>query len=588
MQGPDGQLLEFPDGTPPETMKAAMKKRYGGPSASASPKAEKDERAAFYNKGFSPVAQFMGGALDGLQHHVVNIPVAIAQAGANTGDWLGNKLLGPRTPSMSELVTGKRESFADRMNAGVRSREADYQQRTDGNAGSYVGAVAGEILPWMTGLGELRAAGMLPKITGGGGKALVQKGGLLAAEGAAMGAGQPVLGEGGYGEQKIQQVAIGAAAAPLTAGTVSAVGKGARYLTPSGRDAIAAERLAREYGATPEVLAALRRESGVPGFNLTADQALKTPEAVQAGRAFRNGVGGVEFARRESQNNKALRDAAQKLAGSDDDMSAALLVRREQAGNFWKENLPLGAENGRFGKASNFLRDHLQGGRRSAADHEALDTARRILARVQNGKLDQAEASAMLSEIQPQSRTAQKAWDQMQGILNNGMVNPNRLVKQLETLSKSGNSVISGAADDAMRTLQKNMDGEGFVHARALDDIRQNIGSMLAKNAPNGAVGSQEAAAYGPLKAKIANQIDRAIPGYRNSLASYARLSQPINDMEAGRALLNAIDSGGRDAGGNQAVSLNAIKQMLARDNKARYPMSQEARKQAEAMLEAV
>lgn len=557
-------------------------------SASASPKAEKDERAAFYNKGFSPVAKFMGGALDGLQHHVGNIPVAIAQAGANTGDWIGNKLLGPRAPSMSELVTGKRESFADRVNAVVRSREADYQQRTDGNAGSYVGAVAGEILPWMTGLGELRAAGLLPKIAGGGGKALAQKGGLLAAEGAAMGAAQPVLGEGGYGEQKAKQIGVGAAAAPLLAGGTSLVGKGARYLTPSGRDAIAAQRLASEYGTDPATLAALRQETNIPGFNLTADQALKTPEAVVAGRSYRNGPAGVEFARRESQNNAALREASQKLAGSEDDMANAIAARREQAGSFWKENLALGAENGRFGRASNFLRDHLANGRRSAADHDALDTARRILARVQNGKLDQAEASAMLSELQPTSRSAQKAFEQMQGILNQGMVNPRRIIRQLETLGKSGNQVISGAAADALKTLQKNMDGEGFVHARALDDIRQNIGSMLAKNAPNGAVGSKEGATYGPLQAKIANQIDRTIPGYRNSLAAYARLSQPINDMEAGRALLNAIDSGGRDAGGNQAVSLNAIKQLLARDNKARYPMSEEARKQAEAMLEAV
>ena len=113
----------------------------------------------------------------------------------------------------------------------------------------------------------------------------------------------------------------------------------------------------------------------------------------------------MEFAKRESDNNRALRGAAQKLAGSDDDMAAAISNRREQAGAFWKENLPLGAENGRFGRASNFLRDHLQGGRRSAADHDALDTARRILARVQNGKLDQAEASAMLDALQPSSRT---------------------------------------------------------------------------------------------------------------------------------------------------------------------------------------
>src|SRR5690606_33021347 len=32
VQGPDGQMLEFPDGTDRETMRSAMAKRYGGPS----------------------------------------------------------------------------------------------------------------------------------------------------------------------------------------------------------------------------------------------------------------------------------------------------------------------------------------------------------------------------------------------------------------------------------------------------------------------------------------------------------------------------------------------------------------------------
>lgn len=54
---------------------------------------------------------------------------------------------------------------------------------------------------------------------------------------------------------------------------------------------------------------------------------------------------------------------------------------------------------------------------------------------------------------------------------------------------------------------------------------------MLSANAPNGAVGSQEAALYGPLTAKIVSTLDRSIPGYRNNLATYAKLSQPINDM---------------------------------------------------------
>ena len=107
VQGPDGQLLEFPDGTPEATMKAAMQKRYGGPASAPKP-SENDKRKAFYH-GFSPVAQFLGGSLDALQHHVGNIPTAIAQAGANTGDWIGEKLGIPKSA----------DNFADRMNAGV-------------------------------------------------------------------------------------------------------------------------------------------------------------------------------------------------------------------------------------------------------------------------------------------------------------------------------------------------------------------------------------------------------------------------------------------------------------------------------------
>ena len=49
--------------------------------------------------------------------------------------------------------------------AAMRQREADYQARTSGNAGSYTGAAAGEVLPWMMGIGALRSAGLLPKAT---------------------------------------------------------------------------------------------------------------------------------------------------------------------------------------------------------------------------------------------------------------------------------------------------------------------------------------------------------------------------------------------------------------------------------------
>lgn len=68
--------------------------------------------------------------------------------------------------------------------------------------GSYTGAAAGEVLPWLAGIGALKTAGKLPQINATGAKGLLQKGGLLAAEGAAYGVSQPVLGEGGYGAEK--------------------------------------------------------------------------------------------------------------------------------------------------------------------------------------------------------------------------------------------------------------------------------------------------------------------------------------------------------------------------------------------------
>jgi hypothetical protein len=523
---------------------------------------------------------------DALQHHLMNAPIGIAQL-ASHGVNAGIQAVAGGTDYAKGV-----QSRLDAQDQSIQQREADYQQRTPDGAASYGGAAVGEVAPWMTGMGEARALGLLPKIEAAGKIALLKKGGLLAAEGGAMGAAQPVTGEGGYAGQKAMQVGTGAVAAPMLAGGVAIGGKVSslgRYLTDSGRDAIANERLAGLFGDSTSTLDRLRNNSGIPGFQHTADQAIGTPEAVAAGRTMRNGAAGAKFAERESANNLALRQNAERLGGSDSDLEAAKLARSDGPGRFWKDNLALGAEDGRYSRAQTPLTDLLNaGGRRSAAEHQSLTDARMILGQVHRGTLDQAEASKQLANIQVTTRAGQKAMDQVHGILNKGMVNPSRIIAELERNAKSGNTVVSGAAEDALKTISKNQDGEGWVHVRALDDIRQNIGSMLAKNAPNGAAGSAEGAVYGPLKAKIANQIDRAVPGYRNSLAAYASHSQPINDMQAFRTLLGAIDSGGRDAGSNQAVTLNHLKNLLSKDNKANFPMSPAASEQANVMLEAI
>ena len=74
------------------------------------------------------------------------------------------------------------------------------------------------------------AAGQVAKGSGVLGKSaeIAKKGDLLALEGAAMGAAQPVTGDGSYGSQKALQVGAGAAAAP-------ALGRLVRALAGRGR-----------------------------------------------------------------------------------------------------------------------------------------------------------------------------------------------------------------------------------------------------------------------------------------------------------------------------------------------------------------
>ena len=548
-------------------------------------------------------------------HNVASQVIGLGQFIHSGVTAAADALLPAPAQNLSGLITGQQpkatglarvrqviDNIDQRAPAVLAKREADYQANVPDNAASYVGAAAGQVLPWMTGIGELRAAGMLPQIAeaspGFLSKAatLFKKGGLLALEGGAMGAAAPVTEEGSYAGHKAIQIGVGAAAAPLLAaglhGTGS-LGRGAasasRFVTPSGRESIANERVARLLGDSPEVIDKLRQGSGIAGYEHTPAQLLATPEAVQAERVLRNnGQTAPAFAGRESANNAALREHTAKVAGTDAELQSAIDARRSGPGAFWKETMPRGAENGRYGRAANVLSDFQKSRSMPSTEYKVLDEARRIAMRVQKGTMDQAEGDAAIRALTPKHRASQKAMDQALGMIDNGMVNPGRIIQTLQGLSKDTNPTISKAADGAIAALAKNQDGQGWVHARVLDGLRQNFGKLLADNAPHGAVGSAEGAVYGPLKAKITNTIERAIPGYRNNLASYASHSRPVNDMEAGRALLAAIDSGGRDAGGNQVVSLAQVKSLIAKDNHANFPMSAQARGEIEKVLTAV
>lgn len=68
VNGPDGAVIEFPDGTSPAVMQSAMQAHYGGQQKSA----------AYRIASQIPGGETVLGALDGLQHHALNAPHGIA------------------------------------------------------------------------------------------------------------------------------------------------------------------------------------------------------------------------------------------------------------------------------------------------------------------------------------------------------------------------------------------------------------------------------------------------------------------------------------------------------------------------------
>jgi hypothetical protein len=572
-------------------MHAALQAHYGGP--------QQPKPLAYQVADKVGMGQVLG-ALDGLQHHGLNAVHGLAQLGEHGLNAAANALLPAPQHTLSGLVSGQqpeatglagvrqsinRATAAD--DASIAQRERDYQARTAGNAGSYVGAAAGEILPWMVGVGEARALGLLPKATSTLGKA-----GLLAGEGAAMGAATPVTEGGDYATQKATQIGVGAVAAPLLHGVTVGAGRVARatldHLTDAGHERLANARLASLVGVDPQAAAQALRNAPqyVPGEQPSIAQVLTDPKVLQAERALRNNPhAGPAFVAQDVANDDARRQVVQGLAGTDQQLADAVAARRDGPGAFWRDNLARGAEDNRYGRAQQHIAGFLQSRPLNMTEFNVLDQARKIAGQVQRGSIGQAEGDAAIRALAPATGAGRKALDQALGIIDSGMLDPSRLIGHLQTLSKDTNPTIAKTANSALDALARNQDGQGWVHARVLDGVRRNIGSMLRENAPMGGVGSQEGAAYGPLKAKIANALDRAIPGYRANLAAYAGASQPINDMQAARSLLGAMDRGGRNAGGDQVVNLSQIRSALGANDRADFPMSPEAEAKLEGVL---
>lgn len=160
------------------------------------------------------------------------------------------------------------------------------------------------------------------------------------------------------------------------------------------------------------------------------------------------------------------------------------------------------------------------------------------------------------------------------------------LTATLKTLANSANATVRAAAKEHLGVLKAN--GGDEVPAFVLDDIRQNAGGMLAKYAPNGAVGTPEAAKYGPVSTQIIRTLDKSVPGYRDYLAAYRADSAPINTMESARRILSPVDQRGLDSSGAGRLSLAQLNSGLNKLDKSRYGMTPEARGEVEGLRQSL
>lgn len=183
----NGNTAEFPDGTDPSVIQAAMAKQFGSPQASDS------------NSPAEPT--FMG-----------NLPAAIGQgmtdAALGAGQFVAN------APPFN-LVPG----LAGQFNASAKEKaqlDAPLLAAPGGTTGSAIGNMAA--LAPAAGVGGI-GTGVLRALTSG------------ALQGGLAGVAQPVSAED-YAAEKAKQVATGAAAGGVVGGGLSALGKGVQALLP--------------------------------------------------------------------------------------------------------------------------------------------------------------------------------------------------------------------------------------------------------------------------------------------------------------------------------------------------------------------
>ena len=149
-------------------------------------------------------------------------------------------------------------------------------------------------------------------------------------------------------------------------------------------------------------------------------------------------------------------------------------------------------------------------------------------------------------------KKAQQAFTDANAAINNNMVNPTGVLNTLQTIRNGPLGVDpqrGSVLDSLIQSIQGGQNIRGMIGTDMLDAVRQQAGKALGNANP------QSAIALGNARNSIVDAIERVAPGYRNYLADYGIMSQPITDARAASGILDNLGNGSLNSA--QQVQLN-------------------------------
>lgn len=509
---------------------------------------------------------------DSLGHRLMDLPIGIGQLTANAAALLPSETL---------------KENADTYNKFVAQREQEYQDRNPDNLATYTGATLGMALPWMTGTGinvmnKAASAGRIVPQTNGILRLPARAGRITVgggAQGALAGAVAPdTSGEFSEKGDQILSTAAVSAATPLaalgTAKVIDGVSSAINYArNPQG---VAGRKLAEWYGSDPETIAALRNAPQYfPDEQISAAQALQNPRAFAVEKAMGNNPQFKIMAEEARNANNAGRVAVvEGIAKTPAERKAAIAARKAATDPFYKEFVNPVSPYTRYNNASNAL-NAVKGKRMSAEDFGALDEAGKIVRSVRDGRRTEEEAAELLSQITVKSATAQKALDQATSAVNKNMIDVGRIEKQLQSLTLNPSGTVRSFASEQLALIGKLKEQYGGnIPVANLQGIQQQLSREFNSASARNGFDNSGQYVLGKLNSRFNSSLDRAVPGYRDNARTYAQLSQPINDMDAGQAILSRGDGRVLNTAGEAPLSLADLNRAISDDGKARYGMS--------------